>query len=101
MTFVRTATGKQFPCDFMGIASGYDVLYLKLDMEIPEAVSIFMNPEETETLAWYDDASGEDVRTVSGYTEFGGVTIMQPPCPVRIRMTRPQTVIQEKQNGEI
>lgn len=90
MTVIRTATGKEFECDFMGVATGYDVLYLKLNAEPVEAMTVFMNPEETEMLAWHNTDTGEDVRIVSGYTLFGGLTIMEPPCPVRIRLTRPR-----------
>ena len=89
MTVLRTATGKEYPCDFMGVATGYAVLFLKVDMDVTEAVQLFMNPEETETLVWCNKDTGEDVRTETGYTVFGGITIMQPPCPVRIRMTKP------------
>lgn len=91
MTVVITATGKEFPCDFFAIATGYDVLYLKVAMEPMEAMTVFMNPEETEMLSWYNQDSGEVVRSVTGYTEFGGLDIYSGSCPIRIRMTRPLT----------
>ena len=89
MTVVKTATGKTFECDFMGVATGYDVLYLKIEADPTEAVQVFLNPEETHMLSWFNEDTGEDVRTETGYTAFGGLTIMPGKCPVRIRMTRP------------
>lgn len=89
MTVLKTATGKTYPCDFMGIATGYDVLYLKIEADPTEAVQVFLNPEETQTLVWFNEDNGENVRTETGYTAFGGLTILPGKCPVRIRMTRP------------
>lgn len=88
MTVLRTATGKTYQCDFMGVATGYDALHIMLEIDLYEAVSVFQNPEETNTLVWYDDETGEDVRVEIGYTVFGGIFIMKGPCPVRIRLTK-------------
>lgn len=89
MNYLRTATGKEYACDFMGVAIGYDVLYVKLEIDLNEALTIFQNPEETEVLTWIDDRDGSTIRSETGYTDFGGFIIMRGKCPVRIRMQKP------------
>ena len=88
MKVLKTATGKEYPCDFMGIASGYEVLYVKVNMDLDEIMPIFQNPEETETLIWCDE-DGTKIRSESGFTVFGGFTIMRGACPIQVRMMRP------------
>lgn len=84
--YLKTATGKEYPCDFMGVAQGL-VLYIKLKIDLYEALDVFQNPEETETLIWYG-ANGKVVREEAGFTNFGGFTLMSGYCPVRIRLER-------------
>lgn len=84
--YLKTATGKEYPCDFMGVAQGL-VLYIKLKIDLYEALDVFQNPEETKVLTWYG-ANGDAVREETGFTSFGGFTMMSPPCPVRIRLMK-------------
>lgn len=86
MTLLRTATGKLYCCDFMGVANNA-ILYVTVDMDAEEVLQIFRNPEETSRLEWLND-SEEVVRSESGFTEFEGLTIMGGRCPIRVRMAR-------------
>ena len=88
MTVLRTATGKEYPCDFMGIAPGLATCFVTLEIDLPEVLSVFQNPEETSELSWIGD-EGNVVRTETGYTKFGGFTILDGDCPVRVRMQKP------------
>ena len=88
MTSCKTATGKSYPCDFMGVASDYGALYLKLQIDLYEVLQVFQDPEETATLIWFNEDTGEAVRTETGFTTFGGFTIMKDAYPVRVRMLK-------------
>ena len=85
---LKTATGKEYPCDFMGTATKY-VLYIVIDIDLNDILSIFQNPEETETLQWIGNG-GELVREETGFTKFTGFTLMDNGgCHVRIRLEKP------------
>lgn len=86
MPILRTATGKEYICDFMGIAIGM-VLYVQLIIDLEEALTVFRNPEETSVLSWIG-TNGEPVEIEEGFTEFGGFTIVGGQCPVRVRMLK-------------
>ena len=86
MAFLRTATGKEYPCDFMGLANEF-ILYVQVDMELGDVLTVFQNPEETRILYWIGD-SGEPVRTESGFIVFTGFNLVSGDYPVRIRMTK-------------
>ena len=91
MTVCKTATGKSYPCDFMGVASDFGALYLKLEIDLYECLQVFQNPEDTAVLQWIDPDTEEGeqvVREERGFTTFGGFTIMQDSCPVRVRMLK-------------
>ena len=87
MPVLRTATGKEYICDFMGVANGGFVLYVQVAIDLYEALDIFQNAEETSTLSWIG-TNGEAGRIEEGFTEFGGLSIERDPCPVRIRMLK-------------
>lgn len=86
MAFLRTATGKEYPSDFMGLANEF-VLYLQVDMELTEVLRIFQDPEETRTLYLINDL-GETLRTETGFIVFTGFNLIRGEYPVRIRMTK-------------
>ena len=92
MTVCKTATGKSYPCDFMGVASDFGALYCKLQIDLFEVLNVFQNPEETSVLQWIDEDALEDtdpvIRRETGFTVFGGFTIMHGDCPVRVRMLK-------------
>ena len=85
-SYLKTATGKKYPCDFMGVAQGL-VLYVKLKIDLYEVLDVFQNPEETQVLRWYG-TNDNMVREETGFTGFGGFTLMDGYCPVRIRLDR-------------
>lgn len=85
-SYLKTATGKEYPCDFMGVAQGL-VLYVKLKIDLYEVLDVFQNPEETQVLRWYG-TNDNMVREETGFTGFGGFTLMEGYCPVRIRLDR-------------
>lgn len=91
MTLCRTAMGKEYPCDFMGVAPGLATMFVTLEIDLVEALTVFQNPEETNTLEWLGD-DGSVVREETGYTKFGGFTILDGDCPVRIRLQKPDTI---------
>lgn len=86
MSFLRTATGKEYPCDFMGLANEF-VLYVQVDMALEEVLTVFQNPEETNILYWIGD-NGEVVREEHGFIVFTGFNIVSGDYPIRIRMTK-------------
>lgn len=86
MAFLRTATGKEYPCDFMGLANEF-ILYVQVDMELGDVLTVFQNPEETRILYWVGDL-GDIVRTEKGFIVFTGFNIVSGEYPVRIRMTK-------------
>lgn len=87
MSLLKTATGKEYPCDFMGTANRI-VLYMKCDISFQEALDVFQNPEETNVLQWIGK-DNEVVREETGFTKFTGFDLMDGDCPVRIRMEKP------------
>lgn len=87
LSMLRTATGKTYPCNFMGVATGYTALYVKVEIDLNELLAVFQDPNETEVLEWIGD-SGCVVRTETGYTVFTGFDIMKGECPIRIRMEK-------------
>lgn len=86
MPKIKMATGKEYPCDFMGAASEF-VLFVKVDIPLTNVLTVFQDPEETKVMQWVSD-NGKVVRTESGFTEFTGFSIMRNGCPVRIRMAK-------------
>ena len=89
MSILRTATGREYPCDFMGTANGGFVLYVRIKIDTYEEVLlVFQNPEETNTMSWIGE-DGEIGRVETGFTVFTGFDNMGGPCPVRIRMEKP------------
>lgn len=92
MTVCKTATGKSYPCDFMGVASDFGALYFKLQIDLFEVLNVFQDPEETSVLQWIDEDAAADadpvIRTETGFTTFGGFVITSGDCPVRVRMLK-------------
>lgn len=86
MPVLRTATGKEYICSFMGVADGL-VLYMQLAISLQEALDVFTNPEETAVLSWIG-MNDEPVEVEEGFTEFGGFFITGDQCPVRVRMLK-------------
>lgn len=51
METLKTATGKQFKCDFFNVCEPVNRLTIRISgVTIPEAANIFCNPRETEAL---------------------------------------------------
>ena len=107
MTMLRTATGKEIPCDFMAKADDL-ILYVKVQMDLVEAMKLFQNPEETKVLEWIND-NGEAVHCDTGFIKFSEIHIMTGACPVRIRMEkdidtlimeRAEQLLRDRQEGE-
>ena len=86
MPVLRTATGKEYICNFMGVADGM-VLYVQLLIDLQEALNVFTNPEETASLSWIG-MDNEPVEVEEGFTQFGGFFITADQCPVRVRMLK-------------
>lgn len=86
MTVIRTATGKEYPCDILGVANGY-ALYAQVRMDMQEVLNIFQDENETKELSWIND-QGDPVRTEYGFTVFGGFQIVEGNYPIRVRMTK-------------
>lgn len=86
MPILRTATGKEYPCDFMGVA-GEAALYVKVAIDLNEILEVFQNPEETIVLQWIG-IDNNVVREEHGFTRFTGFSLMKGDCPVRIRLGR-------------
>ena len=86
MPLLKTATGKEYVCNFMGVANGL-VLYIQIAIDLQEAITIFTNPDETNTLSWYD-LQGLLIETEHGFTEFGGIFIEGGQCPIQIRLLK-------------
>ena len=90
MGTLTTASGRTIPCD--SVAHGYqfeNYLHIRTNaLTMVEAVTIFADAAETETLVYSDaDASTE----YSGYTELIGVGIdplLQRPGELLIRLRR-------------
>ena len=90
MSTLTTASGRTIPCD--SVAHGYqfeNYLHIRTNaLTMVEAVTIFADAAETETLVYSDaDASTE----YSGYTELIGVGIdplLQRPGELLIRLRR-------------
>ena len=98
MPVLRTATGKEFYCNFMGVASSM-VLYVKILLDLAEVLEIFQDPNETRILQWFSE-SGELVREERGFTIFKGFELDDGACPVRVRMDRDiEFLIAERMNG--
>lgn len=91
MPVLRTATGKEYICDFMGVANGM-ALYVQIKADLQEVLDTFTNQNETETLQWIG-SSGDVVEEESGFTTFGGFMIVGGQCPVRVRMLKNLEVI--------
>lgn len=89
MPVLRLATGREYPCDFMGTTNGGFVLYVRIKIDTyEELLQVFQNPEETNSMSW---VNGDDIigRVETGFTVFTGFDNMGGPCPVRIRMEKP------------
>lgn len=86
MPVLRTATGKEYICNFMGVADGL-ALFVCLIINLSEILDVFTNPEETKILTWVG-TNGEAVEVEENFTEFGGFYITGDQCPVRIRMLK-------------
>lgn len=86
MPKLRTATGRECPCDVMGSVND-TVLYAKIQMELSEVIGVFQNPEETKVLQWIGD-NGNVLLQEEGYTKFVGITMMAGPCSVRVRLDK-------------
>ena len=93
MPILRTASGKEYVCDFMGVANGV-VLYVQLMIDYYELLNVFTLPEETNTLSWIG-SSGDVIETEIGFTEFGGFTVVGGQCPIRLRMLKKIEVISD------
>lgn len=88
MATIRTAKGKEYPCDFMGVGSRH-VLFIVIDIDLLELLSVFQDAEETRLLQWVGD-SGSVGREEEGYTKFVGFTLLDGDgCKIRVRMERP------------
>lgn len=95
MTTLRTATGKEFYCDFMGTANEL-VLYVKVDGDLHEILNTFQNPEETRILQHLTE-NGEVTREETMFTKFVEIHLMSDGCPIRIRMEKDlDTLIRQK-----
>ena len=103
MQILRTASGNEYYCDFMGKASPL-VLYIKVEMSFDEASRLFQNPEETKHFQWYDE-DGTLLGDEWYFTKFTQITIMEGPCPMRIRLERDmdallEHLVSERMNSE-
>lgn len=90
MSTLTTATGRTIPCD--SVAHGYqfeDYLHVRTNaLTMVEAVTIFANAAETETLIY---SEGEASTVFSGYTELLGISqdpLLQRPGELLIRLRR-------------
>jgi hypothetical protein len=88
MTILRTATGKEYRCDFMGVAEILVTLFVRVQIDLVEALTVFQNPEETVKLEWIGN-NGEVIRTEEGFTKFVGLSVVKGDCPVRIQLEQP------------
>lgn len=72
MLTLRTATGKTFQIDWIGVSTLDGSLRFEVvgDVNMFELISVFIQPEETATLTRVFD---EDEKTFSGFTDFKGV----------------------------
>lgn len=51
METLRTATGRQFKCEFFNVCEPVNRLTIRiLDASVPEVATVFSNPKETEAL---------------------------------------------------
>lgn len=67
MIKVITATGKEFPSDYLVTIPSPDMLFVRLlDTERETAESVFQNPEETSVLVYGGDR-------YEGYTGFRSI----------------------------
>ena len=86
MSVLRTATDKEYNCNFMGVSDGM-VLYAQLDISLQDALNIFTDAEETNVLFWIG-LNDEVIQEEEGFTEFGGFAVVGGSCPVRVRMLK-------------
>ena len=86
MPKLRTATGRECPCDVMTSVNN-TVLYVKIQMDLSETITVFQDPEETKVLQWIGD-NGNILSEEKGYTKFVGITMMPGSCPVRVRLDK-------------
>lgn len=86
MTTLKTATGKEYYCDFMGTASSI-VLYVRIQIDLNELIEVFQNPEETRILQLVNEKD-EVLREERLFIKLTEFTIVSGPCPVRIRLER-------------
>ena len=88
MELLRTATGKEYPCSFMGVGSRI-VLFIVIDIDLNELLNVFQNSTETSVLQWIGD-DGTIEREEIGYTKFIGFSLLDSSeCHVRIRLEKP------------
>lgn len=87
MPILKTATGKEYYCDFFAIAVGYESLWLKVQIDPVEALTVFQNPEETMILEWYGE-NGDLLKRELAYTRLTGISFVNGKCPVRINLKR-------------
>lgn len=74
MNIFLTATGKEFPCNFFGIASA-GVVIADLDVDLITAAKVFSNKSETEEIHYIYDNNGEEAdRVVKGFTSLLSVS---------------------------
>jgi len=86
MTVLRTATGKEYYCNFMGTASSV-ILYVRILIELNEMLEVFQNPEETRILQLVNEKD-EVLREERLFTKLTEFTLVGGQCPVRIRLER-------------
>lgn len=72
MILLRTATGKEYPIAWIGVSELDGSLRFEVtgEQNMFELVTVFIRPEETETLTRVFD---EDEKEFSGFTVFKGV----------------------------
>lgn len=72
MLLLRTATGKEYPIAWIGVSELDGSLRFEVtgDQNMFELVTVFIRPEETQTLTRIFD---EDEKEFSGFTVFKGV----------------------------
>lgn len=86
MSVLKTLTGKEYNCNFVGVSDN-SVLYMQLEISFQEALNVFTDSNETAVLSWIG-LNDNVIRKEEGFTEFGGFTITDGQCPVRVRMLK-------------
>lgn len=90
MNTLLTATGKEFPCNFFGVA-GAGALIADIDTDLITAAKIFSDASETSEINYIFDSNGEEAsRSVKGFTFLYSISnLYGMTAGVRIMLQRP------------